>query len=94
MLPREIRLDQNYPNPFNGTTVIPFSLPRAMDVDLLILDILGRQVARIALGALSAGDHRAVWDGAAGRVSSGHYFYTLASGGRPASSVRPLVLLR
>lgn len=94
ILPREIRLDQNYPNPFNGTTVIPFTLPRAMDVDLVILDILGRQVARIGLGALGAGDHHAVWDGAGGRVSSGRYFYTLASGGRPASSVRPLVLLR
>jgi flagellar hook assembly protein FlgD len=65
-----------------------------MDVDLVILDILGRQVARIALGTLSAGDHHTVWDGAGGRVSSGQYFYTLASGGRPASSVRPLVLLR
>ncbi len=94
VLPREIRLDQNYPNPFNGSTLIPFTLPRAMDVDLVILDILGRQVARIGLGTLSAGDHRAVWDGGGGRVSSGHYFYTLASGGRPASSVRPLVLLR
>lgn len=93
-IPRDIRLDQNYPNPFNGSTVIPFTLPRAMDVDLVILDILGRQVARIALGTLSAGDHHTVWDGAGGRVSSGQYFYTLASGGRPASSVRPLVLLR
>jgi endoglucanase len=93
-LPHDIHLEQNYPNPFNGSTVIPFTLPRAMDVDLVIMDILGRQVTRITFGTLAAGGHRAVWDAAEGRVSSGHYFYTLTSGGRPASAVRPLVLLR
>jgi hypothetical protein len=94
ILPSEIQLQQNYPNPFNGSTVIPFTLSRAMDVELVVIDILGRQVDRIALGTLTPGFHQTVWDTGGTRVSSGPYFYSVATAGRPLSVIRPLIVLR
>jgi endoglucanase len=94
ILPSEIQLQQNYPNPFNGSTVIPFTLSRAMDVELVVMDILGRQIDKIALGTLTPGTHQTVWDTGGARVSSGAYFYSIATAGRPLSVIRPLIVLR
>ncbi len=47
-LPSAARLEQNHPNPFRDNTVIRFSLERSMSVTLLVTDMLGREVARIA----------------------------------------------
>jgi len=93
-LPRDIHLNQNFPNPFNGSTVISFSLSHAMDVELHVVDLLGRKVSSMRLGPLAAGEHRTVWSAEGSMLSSGLYFYFLASAGRPASDVRTLVLLR
>jgi endoglucanase len=92
--PAEIRLGQNYPNPFNGTTIITFSLTRQMDLVLRVVDVLGRDVDSIRLGLLSPGFHQTVWDTGKARLSSGSYFYTLASSGRQVSEVRSLRFLR
>ncbi len=92
--PSEIHLAQNYPNPFNGSTVITFTLPRAMDVELRVMDILGRSVSSMKLGTLSAGTHSTLWSADSAKLSSGSYYYTMASAGRPVSEVRALVLLR
>jgi endoglucanase len=94
VVPNEIHLGQNYPNPFNGSTVITFSLPRGMELELQVVDILGRRVSMTNLGWLGPGDHRAVWTPDGARLSSGSYFYSLVAAGRPMSSVRSLVLLR
>ncbi|MEA2031592.1 MAG: hypothetical protein U9N55_08395, partial [candidate division Zixibacteria bacterium] len=37
-------LKQNYPNPFNPTTVISFSIPRAEDWELEIVNLLGQHI--------------------------------------------------
>lgn len=92
--PSEIHLGQNYPNPFNGSTVITFTLPREMDIELRIMDLLGRRVSVMELGTLSSGTHSASWSPDSARVSSGSYYYEIVSGGRPVSGVRALVLLR
>jgi len=49
-IPERIILSQNYPNPFNPKTIIKFSLPNsakggAVDVKIIVYDILGREVA-------------------------------------------------
>ena len=93
-LPRDIRLNQNFPNPFNGATVISFSLARTMDVDLHVVDLLGQSVSSMRLGPLAAGEHRTIWSVEGSMLSSGSYFYFLASAGRAISDVRTLVLLR
>ncbi|MCH7859461.1 MAG: T9SS type A sorting domain-containing protein [Candidatus Marinimicrobia bacterium] len=62
-LPSEYALRQNYPNPFNPSTTLRFDLPQAAQVYLVVYDLLGREVARLADGRLEAGEHRVVWNG-------------------------------
>jgi hypothetical protein len=76
------------PNPSHGSTLIEFDLPLgSKDVRVLILDVTGRLVARLALGHLQAGRHRVPWrippDSAAWR--SGVYFYRIQADGLSAS---------
>lgn len=71
-------IEQNYPNPFNPTTQIRFALPISGYVKLIVYDMLGREVARLADGLMGAGYHSVTWD--ASRVSSGIYIYKLSAG--------------
>ncbi len=74
-IPKRVKLEQNYPNPFNPTTNIAFDLPRAMNVKLLIYNVLGRVVAELSGNRMSAGKHEFVWN--ASNNASGIYFYRL-----------------
>jgi photosystem II stability/assembly factor-like uncharacterized protein len=64
-----------YPNPFNPTTTLSFSLPQPGDVNLRIFDIEGRTVFEKRFGVMSAGEHRAQFDGTA--LPSGVYISRL-----------------
>ena len=57
-------LAQNAPNPFAGRTSFRFGLARAGEATLDIFDTQGRRVRRLVRGALPAGAHAAIWDGA------------------------------
>ena len=89
-IPAEYSLSQNYPNPFNPTTKINFSLPEAGNYTLKVFDILGREVALLHSGELTAGTHQAVFD--ASRLSSGVYFYSLT--GDNVHLVKKMLLLK
>ena len=43
-VPNEFALHQNYPNPFNPVTTIQFDIPVETHVNLIVYDILGREV--------------------------------------------------
>jgi sugar lactone lactonase YvrE len=90
LLNKEFELQQNYPNPFNPTTSIEFSLPDNGDVELTIFDTLGREVADIAVGAMSSGVHSIDFDAA--ELMSGVYFYKLNYDGR--SLVKKMILVK
>ncbi|MEX0736093.1 MAG: glycosyl hydrolase [Bacteroidota bacterium] len=60
-VPSTFLLFQNYPNPFNPTTSVRVSVPIASFVRLTVVDILGREVARLAESELGQGDHIFVW---------------------------------
>lgn len=81
---------QNYPNPFNPTTSISFGLPSKLFVSLKIFDMLGKEVATIISGELSAGSYTTQWNAA--NLSSGIYFYHLKAG--TFTETKKLVLLR
>ena len=83
-------LSQNYPNPFNPTTTISFILPEAGQVRLVVYDILGKEVARLADGNLAAATYSFTFD--ASHLSSGEYYYRLESGN--FSCVRKLTLIK
>ncbi|NUN70656.1 MAG: VCBS repeat-containing protein, partial [Bacteroidetes bacterium] len=53
--PGDFRLLQNYPNPFNPSTTIQFTLGSAGQTTMTVHDLLGRTVAVLHNGTLSAG---------------------------------------
>jgi len=80
LLPSTFTLNQNFPNPFNPETVISFTLPKAVDVEIKIFDALGSEVRTLINENRTAGKHNIYWnatDNFGNRVSSGVYFYTI-----------------
>jgi hypothetical protein len=75
LLPETFDMAQNYPNPFNPSTVIALSVPEASRVDLVVTDVLGREVATLVSGELAAGVHRVTFD--ASKLPSGRYLATV-----------------
>jgi len=70
--PQEFRLLQNYPNPFNGETRIFFYNDKPRNIQLVVFDRLGREVARLFDGPLEPGGHEfPFW---AGDLATGLYF--------------------
>jgi len=84
-IPTRYSLFQNYPNPFNPSTNIGYELPVAADVSLIVYNILGSEVARLAVGEQSAGIHAVVWN--AGDKASGLYFVRLQVRGRDGNAL-------
>ncbi len=71
---------EGYPNPFNPTATIRFGLPEAGRVTLVVYDLMGREVVRLAEGYRDAGWQELVWNGrdARGReVPTGIYIARL-----------------
>ena len=77
-LPRAITLSPNYPNPFNPTTTIPFELPSAAKVRLVVYNMLGVEQAVLVDGQMSDGRHEVRWN--AVDVPSGAYVCRLEAG--------------
>ncbi len=76
-VPDRFELDQNYPNPFNMSTKIVYSVPHQSTVSMVVYDILGREVASLVRGDVTAGRHTVDFGSAA--ISSGTYFYRLTA---------------
>jgi hypothetical protein len=86
----DFTLHQNYPNPFNPVTVIPFSLDRAAEVRIDVLDMNGRVVLDAGTSRFAAGSHQIQVDASA--LSSGIYLYRMVSGGK--TMMRKMTLLK
>ncbi len=75
-IPEEFSLGMLYPNPFNPQITIPLALPEQAEIHLVIYDIRGREVVKLANGHMQAGRHQLLWTGknAQGKpVASGIY---------------------
>ncbi|HSD62336.1 MAG TPA: T9SS type A sorting domain-containing protein [Ignavibacteriaceae bacterium] len=93
--PSAYSLAQNYPNPFNPSTIINYSLTVDSKVTMKIYDILGREVATLLNGNITAGNHNVTFNAAG--FNSGVYLYKIeASGsdGSSFSSVRKMILTK
>lgn len=76
-------LGQNYPNPFNPATTIPYTIERETEVTLVVYDMAGRQIRRVAEGVKQAGGYTALWNGMdeqGFQVPSGTYLVQLRAG--------------
>lgn len=81
-IPNTFALAQNYPNPFNSSTSIRYQLPVKSDVQILIFDLMGRQVKTLYKGVQNAGYHSLEWNGLSDDnrlLPSGVYFYRMVS---------------
>ena len=76
--PVSYSLKQNFPNPFNPETKIEFEIPQKDFVQLIIYDVLGREVAMLMNKELKAGSYNVVWN--AEKNGSGVYFYKIKAG--------------
>lgn len=81
--PSLFALEQNYPNPFNPTTTFRFSVDRSGPAIISVYTLLGQNVATVFDGFAEAGKTHSVKFDASG-LTSGVYFYKLASGTKSA----------
>jgi hypothetical protein len=88
-IPTNQVLKQNFPNPFNPTTIIQFVLSKSDRISLRIFNTLGQEVAVVANGIYSEGNHSVTWD--ASRFSSGIYFYCLETSSYKESKKMSLI---
>lgn len=80
-----IQLARPWPNPSAGAVRIGFTLPKAAPVDVRVLSVDGREVARVASGLWSSGAHAVDWAGVDRRgapVAPGVYFVRLTAEGK------------
>lgn len=78
LLPTKFDLSQNYPNPFNPITTIRFSVPKEVQVELNIYNILGEKVKELKNEVMKPGYYEVEFDGTA--LASGIYFYSIKAG--------------
>lgn len=73
----QFRLGQNYPNPFNPVTRIEFDLYEESEIEVIIYNLEGQEMAVIHRGFLSKGVHKFEFD--ASNLPSGVYLYKVSS---------------
>ncbi|NQT25253.1 T9SS type A sorting domain-containing protein, partial [candidate division KSB1 bacterium] len=79
-----------YPNPFNSQTTLQFSLPKASEVTIDLVNLRGQRIDTIVKSVFSEGLHQVSYD--AENLSSGIYYYKLNSSSHV--SVKKLLILR
>jgi Subtilase family/Secretion system C-terminal sorting domain len=89
-IPSEFVIGTAYPNPFNPSVSVSVGLAANAQISMRVFDILGREIAKIQTGVLSAGQHRVNWT--AENVASGVYFLQINAG--TASVVQKVVLMQ
>ncbi|MBE0645836.1 MAG: T9SS type A sorting domain-containing protein, partial [Bacteroidetes bacterium] len=78
--PTTFDMTQNYPNPFNPTTQIEYSVPERTQVQLRIVDMLGREIAMPVNGIVEAGVYKVEFDGSS--LPSGQYLAIVSMTGQ------------
>ena len=90
IIPVETILYLNYPNPFNPITTIKYDIIKAQDVNVIVYDILGREVVTLVNEQQQPGSYEVKWD--ASIVSSGIYFYQLRT--KDYVNTKKMILLK
>lgn len=80
---RDFIVKQNYPNPFNPVTQIVIETKQPVEISCRIFDVSGKEVITLLDKKRCLGKEMIKWQGQdrlGNRVSSGIYFYEVASG--------------
>ncbi|MBC8401431.1 MAG: hypothetical protein H8E14_08085, partial [Candidatus Marinimicrobia bacterium] len=99
-VPEETALRPNYPNPFNPVTIIEYDIgfldgPQ-QKVNIVVFDLLGRQVVELFDGHQTIGRHAIRWDSRNARgvpSASGVYFVRMMAG-KQFVKTQKIMLLR
>lgn len=83
-------MSQNYPNPFNASTKIKIEIPEREFISLKIYDVAGEEIKVLLNDVINPGTYYITFS--AGNLSSGIYFYNLASG--KFNSIKKFVLMK
>ncbi|MFI5250865.1 MAG: T9SS type A sorting domain-containing protein [Bacteroidota bacterium] len=89
-IPTQFALKQNYPNPFNPATTISFDIPVRSTVNLVIYDILGKEVKTITHKEYDAGSYSIAVDFS--NFASGVYMYRIST--EKYTEMKKMLLLR
>ena len=95
LLPDEFSLHQNYPNPFTPVTTLRYDLAEDAMVNIIIHDMLGRQVKTLINRTQDAGYKSVIWNATndyGKPVSAGIYLYQIQAG--EYISTKKMVLLK
>jgi len=65
-------LYQNHPNPYNSSTMIKFSVSDRVKTQIIIYDILGREISKLVDDVIDAGEHYIVFN--SNNLPSGVYY--------------------
>jgi hypothetical protein len=74
-VPRNFLLEQNFPNPFNPSTEIGYQLNTTAEVQLIVYDILGKEITVLVNQVQRAGRHSVTFN--ANNLASGMYYAKL-----------------
>ena len=95
MLPDKFTVYNNYPNPFNPITTIKYDLPEVRDVQIRIIDLVGRTITSSEIIGHKPGRHTYTWNGINNlgkKVSTGMYFFILRAG--QDTNIQKMLLLK
>jgi hypothetical protein len=86
----DVILEQNYPNPFNPKTQIEFELVQDSDVEVVVYNLAGKEVALLNRGFLSRGIYKFEFDGS--ELPSGIYLFQVVTS--QSTQTRKMILAK
>jgi len=86
----DVILEQNYPNPFNPKTQIEFELVQDSDVEVVVYNLAGKEVALLNRGFLSKGIYKFEFDGS--ELPSGIYLFQVVTS--QSTQTRKMILAK
>jgi hypothetical protein len=86
----DVILEQNYPNPFNPKTQIEFELVQDSDVEVVVYNLAGKEVALLHRGFLSQGTYKFKFDGS--ELPSGIYLFQVVTS--QSTQTRKMILAK
>ncbi len=95
LTPSVLMVDPAYPNPFNSSVVVPIRLAKTANLNIRVVDILGREVYQMKNDLTSPGNHRILWNGVSSsgmNLPSGMYYMEVNSASQ--NFILPVELLR